>query len=108
MDKELIDSPTVLDMLVSELNHTGKSNYAGAVYPVHTRLQADLYGMVEALTAHAGISRNKMMNRLVEVGVQTTLEALPDEVVLRLNDIANGIYQHLVDTGSGLLERGEE
>ena len=65
MQDQLIDAPTALDQLVSELNHSGKSQYVGLLFPVPTRLQAHLYGMVEALTHHAGTSRNKLMNQLV-------------------------------------------
>ncbi len=66
----------------------GKSQYAGVSFPVQTRLRADLYGMVDALSKQAGTSRNKIVNQLVEVGIQSTLELLTDEVVRKLQEAA--------------------
>jgi len=80
MQDQLIAEPTALDQLVSELNHSGKSQYTGMLFPVHTRLQAPLYGLIEALTHHAGTSRNKVVNQLLEVGLEATLAALPEDL----------------------------
>lgn len=107
MQDQLIESPSALDELVSELNHSGKSQYIGLVFPVPTRLQIDIYGMVEALTHHAGTSRNKMMNQLVEVGIQATLAALPASVVEQLTERAESIVATSVEKNGGLYERGE-
>lgn len=107
MQDQLIDAPTALDQLVSELNHSGKSQYFGLLFPVPTRLQADLYGMVEALTHHAGTSRNKLMNQLVEVGIEATLEALPEEIVRQLQERSGEVIRVAYEKNAGLLDRGE-
>lgn len=107
MQDQLIDAPTALDQLVSELNHSGKSLYVGLLFPVPTRLQAHLYGMVEALTHHAGTSRNKLMNQLVEVGIQATLEALPEEIVRQLQERSGEVIHTACEKNAGMLERGE-
>ena len=99
--------PTALDQFVSELNHTGKSQYTGMLFPVPTRLSIDLYGMVEALTHHAGTSRNKVMNQLVEVGIQATLQALPDDVVENLQQSCSQTILAVCEKNAGLLERGD-
>lgn len=99
--------PTALDQLVTELNHSGKSQYIGVLFPVPTRLQLNLYGMVEALTHHAGTSRNKIMNQLVEVGIQATLDALPEEVVIQLQERCGQVIGAAIEKNAGLMERGE-
>lgn len=88
-------TPTALDQLVSELEHVGSSKYTGAVVPVQTRLQAHLWSLVEALTQRAGTSRNKVMNQLVEVGLQSTLDALPEDVALELNRVSGQLLYKL-------------
>ena len=98
---------TALQQLVSELSHTGKSQYVGILFPVPTRLQANLFGMVEALTHHAGTSRNKLMNQLVEVGIEETLKALPESVVQQIEEQANSALHTAMEKNAGQFERGE-
>lgn len=98
---------TALQQLVSELSYSGKSQYVGILFPVPTRLQANLFGMVEALTHHAGTSRNKLMNQLVEVGIDATLKALPESVVQQIEQQANSALHTALEKNAGLLERGE-
>ena len=98
---------TALQQLVSELSHSGKSQYVGILFPVPTRLQANLFGMVEALTHHAGTSRNKLMNQLVEVGIEVTLNALPESVVQQIEEQANSALNTAMEKNAGQFERGE-
>ena len=98
---------TALQQLVSELSHSGKSQYVGILFPVPTRLQANLFGMVEALTHHAGTSRNKLMNQLVEVGIEATLKALPESVVQQIEEQANSALNTAMEKNAGQFERGE-
>ncbi len=92
-------TPTALDQLVSELEHVGSSKYTGAVVPVQTRLQAPLWSLVEALTQRAGTSRNKVMNQLVEVGLEATIDALPEDVALELNRLSSELLYKLATDG---------
>ncbi len=107
MQDHLINAPTALDQLVSELNHSGKAQYMGLLFPVPTRLQVDLYGMIEALTHHAGTSRNKIMNQVVEVGVQAILNALPEDLARQLQERAAEVVRIACEKNAGNLERGE-
>lgn len=81
MQDQLIADPTAFDQFVSGLNHSFKPQYTGMLFPVHTRLQAPLYGLIEVLTHHAGTSRNRVVNQLLEVGLEATLAALPEDLV---------------------------
>ena len=74
------DVPSTVDMFVSEISRSGEPQYAGGVFPVQARLQASLYGFVEAFTAKAGTSRNKVLNQLIEIGIEEALKALPSDV----------------------------
>jgi hypothetical protein len=100
-------APTALHELVSDLNHSGKSQYTGLLFPVPTRLKCDTYGMVEALTHHAGTSRNKLMNQLVEIGIQATMDALPEDVVRQVNERASEVITAVLEKNAGVLERGD-
>ena len=99
--------PTALQELVSELNHTGKSQYNGLLFPVPTRLQINSYGLIEALTHHAGTSRNKLMNQIVEVGIEATLNSLPDDVADSIRRRADEVIQQSIAKNAGVMERGE-
>lgn len=102
------ERPTALDQLVSELNHTGKSQYFGLLFPVTARLHPHLYGMLEVLTHHAGTVRNKVLNQLLEVGIEATLNALPDELCEDFQRQSSQIqYEAMKKKVPGFLERGE-
>jgi hypothetical protein len=102
-----IPLPMALKQLVNELSHSGKSQYNGLLFPVPVRLQVNLYGMVEALTHHAGTSRNKLMNQLIDVGIQATLAALPEDIVNQLEERSQNVVTTATEKNAGLMERGE-
>lgn len=102
------DDPSPLELLVSQLNHSGKSQYVGMLFPVPTRLKADSYGMLEALTHHAGISRNKMVNQLLDVGIAATLESLPEDLAQALIARSGEVMLASLEKNGGTWERGEE
>ena len=83
--------PAKIDIFVSEITRLGKSQYIGAVFPVQARLQAPLYGFVEAFTAKAGTSRNKVLNQLIEIGIEEAMKALPPEVAADIRGHAGKI-----------------
>lgn len=95
---------TPLDLLINELRHTGSVHGSSAVFAVHTRLELDTYAMIEALTAQAGVSRNKIMNQVVAVGLATTLQALPDDMVAELKASASKILFSVVKDDSKSIE----
>jgi len=107
MQDQLIAEPTALEQLARELNHSGKPQYTDMVFPVHTRLQAPLYGLVEVLTHHAGTSRNKVVNRLLDVGLEATLGALPEDLAEDLRRRSFEVIQVSLSRNGGIWERGE-
>lgn len=99
--------PSSLQMLVSELNHTGKSQYMGLLFPVPTRLKMESYALVEALTHHAGTSRNKIMNQLIEVGLESVLGQLSEDVRNTILERSYEVQRNALDKNAGQMERGE-
>jgi hypothetical protein len=93
--------------LATELRHEGRSQYVGLLFPVPTRLTLDVYSMVEALTQRAGTSRNKLMNQLVEAGIEAVLAELDPVVVMDLRDQADRTVSVALERNAGVLERGE-
>jgi len=79
-----LELPSALTLLLHELGHTGSSRYIGAVLPVSVRLELGLYAMVDVLTQRAGTSRNKVMNQLVEVAIDTVLNELPEQTAMEI------------------------
>lgn len=72
--------PSSLDLVTSWLRQPVRQSdsYVGISFPVNSRLQARQYSMLEAMTKQADISRNKMLNHLLEVGIDTVLKSLPE------------------------------
>ena len=98
---------SALNAALNELTHSGKPQYTGLLFPVPVRLQSHLYGMVEAMTHHAGTSRNKWLNVLIEIGIEETLKGLPADVVSRLDQSAASVLATALEKNAGQLERGD-
>lgn len=96
-----LEPVTALEQLASELNHSGKSQYVGVLLPTSCRLEPGLFGMVEAMAHHAGTSRNKVMNQLIEVGIQETLAVLSDDLVDELHRHSSVVVSDALDKGYG-------
>lgn len=84
MQDNFDDEPSSLHLLLALLQKSGTTGYSGVLFPVHTRLHCHLFAMVEAMTEQSGLSRNKLVNRILEVGIDTTLKSLSPEVVEEL------------------------
>lgn len=105
MDQDFI--PSAAEQLASELSGTGKSQYTGLLFPVPTRLQLNIYSMVEALTHRAGTSRNKLMNQLLQAGIEAVMNELDDEAAMDIRENANMVVHSAIEKNAGLMERGD-
>jgi hypothetical protein len=86
--------PTPLQRLVSVLNNTGREQYIGLLF-------------LEALTHRAGVSRNRMVNSLLEVGIETVLNSLSADAFDQIREAADRVQETALAKNAGLLERGE-
>jgi hypothetical protein len=98
---------SALGELVNELKQSSKPQYKGILFPVHTRLQAETYGLIEVLTNYAGTSRNKLVNQLLEVGLEATLSALPSDLSEQLQRSAHEVVMNSTGKPGGSWERGD-
>lgn len=97
-------SITALQQVVYELSNSGKSQYLGVLFPVHTRLKSPVFGMLTAFTEHSGSSRNHVVNQILEVGIEAILKSLPDDIVDSLYEksteaIEQGIQKQAHESG---------
>jgi len=100
---QISDAPTSsLDRLVAELDHTLKVSYVGRLFPLSARLKPDTFAYLEAMALHSGISRNQIVNRLLDVGIDTTMKALPQDLVEKLNRRASEVLAASVKSDSGI------
>ena len=105
MEAEFI--PTAAQQLAAELQQTGKSQYTGLLFPVPTRLTLNIYSMVEALTHRAGTSRNKLVNQLLETGIEAVMNELDDDAAQQIREEANRVTLLALEKNAGLMERGD-
>jgi hypothetical protein len=68
--------PTNLDMFVSEVKQTGVSKFTGTYNQVPFRIFTGYFQKVEALRLHMGVSRNKVLNSLIEIALDEVFERL--------------------------------
>ena len=70
-------------------------------------LDVSVPGAIEALTHHAGTSRNKVVNQLLEVGLEATLAALPEDLAEDLRRRCGEVIHESLSKNGGTWERGE-
>jgi len=104
-DSAIFKEPTKLEMLLSDLNQSGTSEYDGLLFPVSARLEPFNFGFLEALTSQAGTSRNKMINSLLEIAVEQVVTNLDPEIAIEIRRHCSAIVRAAIDNKSG--ERGK-
>ena len=89
--------PTAAQQLAAELSKTGKSQYLGLLFPVPTRLTINIYSMVEALTQRAGTSRNKLVNQLLETGIEAVMKELDEDAAQQIRIEADNVTRVAIE-----------
>lgn len=74
-----IEQPGLIDMLMAQINKSGKSDYAGGIHAMSVRMPTFLFATVEALCKHSGMSRNKLICQALEVGMEHVFSELTPE-----------------------------
>ena len=75
------DEPTKVEMLLSEINNTGKSAYSGVLKPLSIRLPIQTYAKVVAIENFIGVektSKNKIINDLLEIAFDQIYPSLSE------------------------------
>lgn len=73
-------TPTPKEMIIGGLTGMGSYSAHGMVINMTFRLYPRPYGIGEAMATRAGISRNAMLNQLIEAGIDAVLADLPADV----------------------------
>lgn len=78
-----------LQQFLIELNHSGKSEYNGALKNIALRLRFVSSAKVDALTAMlgSGASRNKVLNDLIEIALDEVYSKLSPEQKAHLDEL---------------------
>jgi hypothetical protein len=104
MNEEKISSAKQLAL---ELESGARPQFVGLLFPVPTRLTLEIYSMVEALTHRCGGSRNKMVNQLLEAGIEAVISKLDGDIAMDLQNQADRTSAVALERNGGLMERGE-
>ena len=75
------DEPTKVEMLLSEINNTGKSAYSCVLKPLSIRLPIQTYAKVVAIENFIGVektSKNKIINDLLEIAFDQIYPSLSE------------------------------
>ena len=85
--------------LLQKLKKSASSSYHGGYIQVPFRVEFASYTRLEALAKHTGSSRNKIMNDLLRVGIETLAASLDDETIETLFEIEASITSDLYASG---------
>ena len=95
------DEPTKVEMLLSEINNTGKSAYSGVLKPLSIRLPIQTYAKVVAIENFIGAktSKNKVINDLLEIAF--------DQIYPSLSESQKHAFDHFSQSLLDGLESGK-
>lgn len=77
MEQTVNQEVSKLDMLVSQLANLGKSEYRGGVHAITARLPTHQMALLQACAEHSGMSVNKIIVEVLEVGLDLAFRELP-------------------------------
>lgn len=95
------DEPTKVEILLSEINGTGKSSFSGALKPLSIRLPIQTYAKVVAIENFIGAktSKNKVINDLLEIAF--------DQIYPSLSESQKHAFDHFSQSLLDGLESGK-
>lgn len=100
MNTDRYGVPSSRELLHAWLTHPGKGSYSvyGATLATSVRLQPEVYSMVEAISNRVGngVSRNLIINHLVQIGIDTVLHEDCDQYHDELAAAAHEIFMEKV------------
>jgi len=96
-----------MDILMSQLQNQGKSEYSGGVKGITVRLPVLQFAAIEALSRHSGMSKNKVMVELLDVVIATAVEALDRPNRKAFNKLQSEVLAQLADEGFEVAGKGE-
>lgn len=80
------DDPSDLDVLVSLVSGTARTEFVGTVRPISYRAPVWLLDELDALAQMSGKSRNHMITAVLSAGLEELRKRLPSDVAHQLNE----------------------
>lgn len=102
------EQPTRLDVLLALLQKNGTAESIGSVHALSVRVPTMDFAMIEALAAHSGLSRNKIVCHLLAVALSEVWSGLDLEsqaAVQKLNSVI--ARQLILSLDLGQADKGE-
>ena len=90
------DEPTKVEMLLSEINNTGKSAYSGVLKPLSIRLPIQTYAKVVAIENFIGAektSKNKIINDLLEIAFDQIYPSLNESQKQAFDSFSQSLFR---------------
>lgn len=101
-----VNEPTNLQLLVAEVKKSASSSYQGGYIQVPFRVELSSYTRLEALVKHTGSSRNKIMNDLLRIGLESLYSSLDDKTIKTIFNVESAITSDLY--ASGKIKSGDQ
>lgn len=88
-----------VEVLASMVSNLGESRGVFVGKQVSLRIYVHYLAQVDALASRAGISRNAMVNRLLDVGLNALRSHLSDDVAKEVDEATGEACAKLMDSG---------
>lgn len=96
VDTDNDESPSKLDILVSLISKNGTTSSRGGVVPITCRMPLHQMCWLQAVAAHTGMSVNKVIVEILEVGIEAALRAVPKTDLRAIRKLEDPILQALI------------
>lgn len=90
-----------VDILMSQLQKEGKSEFHGVVKGITCRLPIHQYSSIEAFSLHSGMSKNKVVVELLDVALDIAVRGLDRANRKAFNQHQSDVLAQLAEEGYG-------
>lgn len=101
-----IEEFSKVDILMSQLQKMGKTEFHGVVKGVTCRLPTHQYSAIEAFSRHTGMSKNKVIVELLEVSLDIAIRGLDRANRKAFNQHESAVLAQLAEDGYGETTEG--
>lgn len=103
------EPPTKLEMLIAQVSKTATSEGIGSVHPISVRVPTIPFSTIQAVSQHSGMSMNKVIIALLDVGLDELWRGLDQEECDAIQTLRSEILQRVLQgsTTMGQASEGE-
>lgn len=102
------EPPTKLEMLVAQVSKTAKSESVGSVHSISVRVPTIPFSTIQAVSQHSGMSMNKVINALLDVGLDELWRALDQDEAEAIQTVRSEILQRVMQGEGGPIAQALE